>query len=352
MSTSRRVRTAVIGVGHLGKEHARILAALPQSELVGVVDVDLQRAQQIARQCATQAFDSHLALLDRVDAAVVAVPTLSHFRVARDLLGRGLAVLVEKPLAASVDEARAMVRLSQEAGALLQVGHIERFNPVIAALKQFSGRPRYIDCERLGPFSFRSTDIGVVFDLMIHDVDLVLGLVDAPVTGVEAIGVSVFGRHEDLAKARLRFANGCVADLAASRASVHASRRMHLWSVSGYISLDFGNRQATIVRPSDRLRQREFDPSAVRRQDIPDLQKKLFSELLTIEPVEVDLHEPLAKELESFLECVATGRKPIVGGDEALAAVETATTILTSLRSHAWNGDPDGPTGPLELPEQ
>ena len=351
MTTSEPVRTAVIGVGHLGKEHARILAALPQSKLVAVADVDRQRADMIARQCATQACDSHLDLLGRIDAAVVAVPTLSHFQVAGDLLGRGMAVLVEKPLAASVEEARAMVELSQQTGAVLQVGHIERFNPVIAALKQFSGTPKYIDCERLGPFSFRSTDIGVVFDVMIHDVDLVLGLVGSPVESVEAFGVSVFGQHEDIAKARLRFANGCIADLTASRCSVRASRCMRLWSAAGYISLDFGNRQATIIQPSQALRRRDVDFANVRREQIPELQKKLFSEFLTIEPIEVDLHEPLAKELESFLDCVVTGRRPVVGGDEALAAVETATMILQSLRSHGWNGDQGGPTGPLELPE-
>ena len=214
-----RLRLAVIGVGHLGKEHARILAGMSAVELVGVADVNAAQAEAVALRCGTQAFGDYRALLPLVDAAVVVVPTLHHHAVAAEFLHRGVPVLVEKPLAANLAEAKELVELAQRQGVLLQVGHIERFNPAFEELaRRPSGRGSWV-ASAVGPFSGRSTDIGAVLDLMIHDLDLLLALVRSPVRDVTALGASVLGGHEDVAQARVVFENGCVANLTASRIS-------------------------------------------------------------------------------------------------------------------------------------
>src|SRR5262249_3802367 len=213
------LRMGVIGVGHLGKEHARVVAGLPGVELVGVADVNAEQAQAVARRLGTRAFVDYRPLLDLVEAVSVVVPTTQHAAVAGACLARGLPVLVEKPLAASPAEAEGLVALARRAGVPLQVGHIERFNPAFEELQGRPLQPKFTPGERLGGFPGRSLDIGAVFDLMTHDLDLVLALVRAPVVDVQALGVSLFGGHEDMAQARLRFADGCVADLAASRVS-------------------------------------------------------------------------------------------------------------------------------------
>jgi len=214
-----RLRVAVIGVGHLGKEHARILAGMADVELVGVADVNGEQAQAVARRLGTQAFTDYWPLLNLVDAASIVVPTMHHKAVAAEFLRRHIPLLVEKPLAANHAHSRALVELAGQNDTILQVGHIERFNPAFEELQRRPLQPKFVTCERFGPFSGRSTDIGVVLDLMIHDLDLLLALVKSPVAAVEALGISLFGRNEDVANARLLFANGCVAQLSASRAS-------------------------------------------------------------------------------------------------------------------------------------
>ena len=210
---------AVIGVGHLGKEHARILAGLPEVELVGVADVNLEQAQAIAGRLACCAYASHRPLLHLADAAVLAVPTVHHYVLAAEFLRRGIPLLVEKPLASSLEQAEELVEIARRQRLVLQVGHIERFNPAFEALRRYHFQPKFVECERVGPFTGRSTDIGVVLDLMIHDLDLLLALIQSPVRSVEALGVAIFGGQEDIANARLQFANGCVANLTTSRAS-------------------------------------------------------------------------------------------------------------------------------------
>ncbi len=225
-----RLRLAVIGVGHLGKEHARILSGLPGVELVGVADVNAAQAETVAQRCGTRAFGDYRSLLPLVDAAVVVVPTFQHHAVAADFLRRGIPILVEKPLAADVTQAAELVELARRQAVVLQVGHIERFNPAFEELTRRPFRPRFVSCERIGPFTGRSTDIGAVLDLMIHDLDLLLALVQCPVREVEALGLSVLGGHEDVAQARLLFENGCVANLSVSRVSAAAVRRMQMWA--------------------------------------------------------------------------------------------------------------------------
>ena len=346
----KRLRTAVVGVGHLGKEHARILSTLPEVELVGVADVVADQAQAVASRCGTRAFTDFQSLVSQVDAAVIAVPTAHHVTAAAAFLKRGLAVLVEKPLAADLRQAEELVELARREHALLQVGHIERFNPAFEEITRRTFVPRFLDAERLGGFTGRSTDIGVVLDLMIHDLDLILTLVRAPVRTVEAVGVSVFGGHEDVADARLTFTNGCVAHLRASRASYAASRRMNIWSAEGFIAADWGQRHVTLVQPSVHVRRhgldvRQLDPEARAR-----LREDLFGQHLEV--LELNRHsgDPLTLELQSFVHAARHGTRPRVSGEDGLAAIALATEILAKLKQHAWTGDPSGPCGPMQLP--
>ena len=225
-----RLRVGVVGVGHLGQHHARILTTIPGVELVGVSDADLDRATLVAAKCATTAVPDYRQLLDAVDAVTVAVPTVMHREVAGAFLARGIATMVEKPMAGSLAEAEQLTSLARARGAVLQVGHIERFNPALRALDQLPIRPKYITAERLSLYTFRSTDIGVVLDLMIHDIDLLLSMIAAPVRSVAAVGLSLFGEREDVANARIEFEDGSVANLTASRASYAAVRKMRIWA--------------------------------------------------------------------------------------------------------------------------
>ena len=252
----KRLRVGVVGVGHLGQHHARILASLPDVELVAVADSRPEQAQTMADRYGTRAVGDYRQLLGQVDAVSIAVPTVLHREVAGTFLSRGIAALVEKPLASSLAEAELLVSLSHSTGALLQVGHIERFNPALSALQQMAIRPKYISAERLSTYTFRSTDIGVVLDLMIHDIDLMLSMISSPVRSVAAVGVSLFGEHEDVANARIEFEDGTVANLTASRASYAAVRKMRIWGTEGYASLDFAAQQATLIQPSEEFLER------------------------------------------------------------------------------------------------
>ena len=347
------LKVGVVGVGHLGRHHARILAAMPDVELVGVVDARLEQAEAVARACSpsTRALTDHRELFGHVDAVSVAVPTRFHRAVAGDFLERGVPCMVEKPLATTLLEAEELVALAEDRSVPLQVGHIERFNPALSALDGLAFRPKYIAAERLGTYTFRSTDIGVVLDLMIHDIDLVLSLVQAPVRSVEAVGVGVFGGHEDIANARVTFEDGCVANLTASRASFQATRKMRLFGPEGYVTLDFATKQGTLVRPSDRLRRGEVDLDGLDLGQPAAVKERLFGKILRVDQVQGEGREPLALELEDFVAAVRTGSRPRVTGVDGLRAIRLADQVLRSLESHAWEGTPDGPAGPHRLPE-
>jgi predicted dehydrogenase len=344
------LRVAVIGVGHLGKEHARILAGLPDVELVGVVDTSAEQAQAVATRVGTKAFADYRPLLDQVDAASIVVPTTWHHQVGTAFLQCGIPVLIEKPLAVTRAEAEELVQLADQKGTLLQVGHIERFNPAYEELQARPMQPKFIHAERVGPFTGRSTDIGVVLDLMIHDLDLLLDLVDSPVESVEAVGVSVFGRHEDVANARLHFASGCVAEVTASRASPAPSRRMNVWAPEGYASVDFGKRQLHLVQPTEQLRQHGLDPRRLDAAALARLREELFSRYFTTLHLDCNRGDQLTRELSHFVQCVRTGMQPRVNGEDALRALTLADRILNSIRNHHWEGKDQGPTGPQLLP--
>lgn len=332
----KRVPVAVVGVGHLGKEHARILAGLPGAELVGVVDPDAGQAEQVAARCGTRAFRDHHALAGLARAAVVAAPTQHHHAVAAGLLRQGIHLLVEKPLASSVAQARELVELADRHGAVLQVGHIERFNPAFEELLSRSFRPRYLTAERCGPFTGRSLDVGVVLDLMIHDLDLILALAQAPVARVEAMGAALLGGHEDLAQARVTFANGCVADLAASRVSPEPLRRLRVFAAEGHASVDFASKHVTLMRPSEQLRQRRLDSRRLDPAALASLKAELFTRHVHVEQIDCAARhkaDQLTRELEDFLGCARTGARPRVEGRAGLAALELADAVLTSLRA-------------------
>ena len=347
----RRTRVAVVGVGHLGRHHARILASLRDVELVGVVDSRADQAQAIAEACRTAAYADYRELLDQVDAVSIAVPTRLHREVAGAFLERGIPAMVEKPLAATLFEAEELVGLADKMSVALQVGHIERFNPALNALEGLPLRPKYIAAERLGAYTFRSTDIGVVLDLMIHDLDLILSMVHAPVESVAAVGVSIFGGHEDVANARVQFADGCVANVTASRASYQSVRKMRIWGSEGYATLDFATKQGTLIRPSDRLRRGEIDLDDLDLDKPDQVKDRIFGKILRVDQVQTEGREPLALELEDFIAAVRTGSRPRVTGHDALRAVALADQILKSLNSHRWEGVESGPTGPFNLPE-
>ncbi len=322
---------AVVGVGHLGKEHARILASLPEVELVGVADVSLDQAKSVAQRHNTQAFADYWPLLNLVDAASIVVPTSYHLAVAREFLSRGIPVLVEKPLAPTAAAAQELVDLAAQHRTILQVGHIERFNPAYEELSARPITPKLIRAQRMGPFTGRSTDIGVVLDLMIHDLDLILKLVQGPARAVEATGLSVFGGKEDVASARLMFSGGCVAEILASRASPTAARLMQVWGAEGYAEADFAARKLTMVQPSDEVRRHGLNPARLDPASRARIRDELFTRHLEMTEVDGKMQDQLTCELQDFVRAVTTGQTPRVSGHDGLAAVRLAEQIASAI---------------------
>ncbi len=359
MSSHPPLRVAVLGAGRLGGFHAQKLAHNPSVQLVAVVDPVEAARNRLATECGTDALADHRPLLDRLDAAVIAAPTRLHHELGLELIDRGIHVLVEKPLCATVRQADQLVLAARRRRVVLQVGHVERFNPALAAAAPAIENPRYLEAVRAGSFTFRSMDIGVVLDLMIHDIDLVLSLVRSPLRKVEAIGFSVLGGHEDVAQARLEFRSGCVANLTASRVSCEAVRRMHVWCPTAHVSMDFATRKTTLVRPSETLRCGDLDLEALAAEP-PDRREYVLGEHLRREDVQPGPVDALALEHDDFLESIRSARSPRVPGDQGRDAVAVAETILAKIRARprddALDGLPPahvpvaGATGPWPAP--
>jgi predicted dehydrogenase len=312
------LRIAVIGVGHLGKHHARILSSLPGVELVAVVDTNRPRAEEIAAANRTRpAFDAR-DILGGVDAVTIAVPTGLHRQIALPFLQAGVPVLVEKPMARSLDEADELINAGGDHGALLAVGHTERFNPALASARPYLTDPRFIEVHRLGTFPERSLDIDVVFDLMIHDLDVVLSIVNSDVESLEAVGVPVVTNRVDIANARLRFANGCIANLTASRISREQVRKIRFFQTASYVSIDYAAQKVEMWRlvtgggpgPADAARSR------------PSIQGG---------ELEVANEEPLKRELEDFVAAIVSRRAPVVTGEAGRRALEVAQAIVDKM---------------------
>ncbi len=285
------------------------------------------------------------------DAVVIAVPTVYHHGVASEFLRSGIPILVEKPLAASLEQAESLVELARAHDTLLQVGHIERFNPAWEKLESLSFQPKYVECERLGAFTGRSGDVGVVLDLMIHDLDLLSALVRAPLTSFTAPGMSIFGEPEDIATAHLSFADGCVAALTASRVSSTPKRMMRIWSPEGFLDLDFAKKTLTLTQPSDQVRRQGLDMRKLDAASRTAFKDQLFGRHLEVmELASAEGPDGLTRELEEFVRCVRTNSQPRVRGEEGRDAVRLATQVLASLKSHAWQCSEAGPCGRTNSP--
>ena len=339
MGTSQEtLKAVVIGVGHLGQHHARLMAQEVEGvELVGVVDADAARCGEIAERLGVAAFSDPSQIPGDVRAASVAVPTSLHHQVVMPLLERGIHVLVEKPMAADLDQARAMKTLASDKGLVLHVGHIERFNPVLKAFHERSLRPRFIEAERLAPFNYRTLDVSVVMDLMIHDIDIVLELAGSPLTQVDAVGSRVMGEQVDIANARLSFENGCVANVTASRVSFEAVRKTRVFADEAFLTMDYGTRRAFVASRSD-----GFDLGSLQAADQTRIEPKAsFKEfvaqgVMDLVEIESDECNPLQLELTSFARAITHGDAGGVGAADGLRAMEVAAMISDSIAAHPW----------------
>lgn len=348
-----RIKLAVVGVGALGRHHARIVSELEGVTLVAVADSQADRGQEVANKHQTRWVADYRELLrgNVVDAVSVVVPTVAHRTVAGAFLERGIPVLVEKPLAGNLVEAKQLVDLAARNRTLLQVGHIERFNPAFLAAEKQIVAPKYLRCERASTYTFRSTDIGVVLDLMIHDIDLALSLVNSRLVRCEAFGIGVMGRNEDAAQARLHFENGCIVDLSASRISPTVSRSLTAWSASGCITIDMHNRVVKRFAPGAALTAGTTPPLELAAQpgaDLEALKQQVFGHFIQTDDLHVDSTGPdaLTRELREFADCVRTGRAPRAGGEQAYAAMAVADQVLKQIAQHQWDGHRHGAIGP------
>jgi len=335
--TVDRVKVCVFGTGSLGKEHVRIyadLAASGQADLVGVYDVSTDAAQKIAEKYRVRSFRTVDEAIAACDAASIVTPTTTHFDLARTLLERGRHLLVEKPMTNDTAQAAELIRLAQLRNCVLQVGHIERFNPVFNYLETVATEPRFIETHRLSPYPKRSTDIGVVLDLMIHDLDVVLAFVKSPITSVDAVGIPVLSKSEDIANARLRFANGCVANLTVSRVSPERMRKIRVFSgptMTSYISLDYRAQEGFIYR----IAREGEEESSLLKKLLRGKDSTIVSEFggkrIVREPVPLAKEEPLKLELQHFVECVRVHRTPKVSGESAKRALDLALEITRQI---------------------
>lgn len=310
-----RLRCAVIGVGYLGNFHAQKYAALPGVELVGVVDNDVARATEIASSLGTKAFNDHRELIGLVDAVSVVVPTQHHHAIAKDFLSAGVHVLIEKPITATIEEADELIVIADQKKVVFQVGHLERFNPALVALDEILVEPLFIESVRIAPFKPRGTDVNVVLDLMIHDIDIIQHIVKSPVEKIDAIGAPVFTGEEDIANARILFESGCVANVTASRISLKSERKMRIFQRDAYITLDFQNRKVLVAQKGSG----ELFPG------VPNVK---------VDEKELEQADALKSEIESFLQAIREGKQPQVSGRDGRMALETALKINRALGLH------------------
>lgn len=312
-----QLRTGVIGVGYLGSFHAEKLAAMPRVELVAVADIDPDRAHRVARQLGARAVFDYRQLFGQVDAVIVAVPTRLHYEVAAWCLAQGLHVLLEKPIATTVEQAQALINLTRRHNRVLQIGHLERFNPAILAVEQMIQTPLFIESHRLAPFKTRGTDTNVVLDLMIHDIDIILKLVDTPVSHIDANGIAVLSSAMDIANARIRFANGCVANVTASRVSFKSERKMRLFQADAYMVVDFQNRSLDIHRKGEG--EAALNPSMANITS----EQRVFAE-----------GDALQAEIAAFVDAIHTGAAPSVSGEDGKRALATAIEITRQVTTN------------------
>ncbi len=324
-SPKPKVKCGVAGVGSLGQHHARIYAALPNVEFMGIYEANDERAKEICARHNCRRFDSIEALGDACDAVSVVVPTDRHAEVALPLLERKTHLLIEKPITATLEEAEQVLAAAQAHGCIVQVGHIEHFNPVMGFMEKHIDRPGYITAERLAPYTTRGTEVGVVLDLMIHDIGIVLALVKSPIRKIDSVGIHVLSKTEDIANARIEFENGCVANLSASRMSMKKNREIRIFQDNAYISRDFMNQKGHLVKKSDLI--------AYGLKLKVGLAKAGDSSSIPVQEIPIEKDEPLKLELAHFTESVAESKQPKVGAALAKTALEVAIQITEQIKA-------------------
>ena len=311
-----KIKMGVVGVGYLGRHHARIYSKMDNVELVGIVDVDEKAALKISKEYKVPVYSSADELSFKVEAVSIAVPTKLHHKIGKVFLEKGIHTLIEKPITNSLEEAEELLQTAKEKNCILQVGHVERFNPAVDEAQKHVNNPRFIESYRLGPFNPRASEVGVVLDLMIHDIDIILFLVNSPVINIDAVGADILTDKEDIATAHLNFENGCVANVTASRVTLETMRKIRIFQENAYISLDYAKQSLKIYK------KKKSSSPVKSMSDIKIIKPKLFS------------GEPLEAELKEFVSCVREGRKPLVSGEHGRNALEVGLEILRKLKGY------------------
>ena len=340
-----KLRIAVIGIGHLGKIHARLLRGVERAELAGIVDPLEAARAAVAEELQVPSFVDHRALAGQIDAAIIATPTRFHHAVALELLERGIHVLIEKPITPSVADAQELVELAQRRSLVLQVGHVERFNPAFIAAQPHLADPKYIEVFRNAPYTCRSVDVGVVLDLMIHDLDLILAITGSEIISVEALGSAVIGPNEDWAQARLTFQNGCVANLTASRVSPVAQRSLAAHWQGGSANIDFAARKASVISHAP-MEKETIDVLKASPAEQARIKERLFQDYLPLRELPVEESNAILEEQRDFVASIRDSRQPQVSGEDGLRALDAAERILASIAAHRWDGASSGRIGP------
>ena len=344
------LRVAVIGAGHLGRIHARLAAALEGVKLVAVADPVEAARTAVAQEANTRSVADYHELIGKIDAAIIATPTTYHHAVGMELLHAGIPLLIEKPIALNSAQGTDLVNLARQKGLALQVGHVERFNPALDAIAADIHDPKYIEGTRTSGYTFRSTDVSVVMDMMIHDIDIVLALVKSEIVDVRAMGFSVLGGTEDMATAHLTFASGCVAQLTTSRVSFQQRRTMSIFTGQCSAAINFATFEASVVRPSDEVLQRKFCVEKLSAEERAYWKEHVFDKLLIRSTRDTKAVNAIQEEQRDFVKAIRTGRSPRVDGAAGRDAVAVAEMILDRIADHAWDGTPTGRRGALAMP--
>ena len=346
------LRIAIIGAGNLGKIHTRLLAENPKVHLVAIADPSPTAQENILKRVSVPVVRDFRSIINDIDAAVVATPTRFHFEVASELLAAGKHTLIEKPVTDSVEDALHLSNLADSTGAVVQVGHVEQFNPAFAKALQEIGTPKFIQASRMSGYTFRSTDIGVVYDLMIHDIDLVNSIFEGKVVDTRAVGFSVFGQNEDMAQARLQFSGGAVANLTASRCSFSPERSMQIFGTDGFSQIDFTNSKVTTIVVPSWIRNRELNFFNLTNQQQDYIRESLFDNVLKRKQVEVPRSNAIEAEHNDWIDAIQTGARPRIDARQGMEAVEIADGVLNALNTHRWEQRNLAMTGPLaKLPD-
>lgn len=332
-----KLRVAVIGAGHLGKIHVRLLKQIENVELIAVAEPSPLAQQQVIDQFDVEVVSDYRKLFGKIDAAVVATPTRFHFQIAKDLINEGIDVMVEKPLTDSVSDAQALVDLAAEKQCVVSVGHVERFNPAIKAALNLVGEPKYIQASRMSGFTFRSTDIGVVHDLMIHDIDLVNSVFSGSVESVSATGVAMFGDHEDISQAMIQFSCGGVANLTATRCSFKSERSFQIFGTEGYACVDLAESKVSFVKVPSWLKQRKYDLFDITPEQQAFIRDNLFTKILPKSEIEVPTCNAILEEQKDWIQSIVDRVKPRVDVAQGAEAVLIADQVLDAISRNEWN---------------